>query len=81
MDSALPVLLREQVLLLPLEKPAISTEIQPTSTFPTPRKKGNIDELKVLFSPSKRLHVFQNFNFQKDSFSLDCQLLAVCCAI
>lgn len=47
-----PFLSSGQVLLLTLAKPAISTEIQPISTFPTPRKKGNIDELKAHFSPS-----------------------------
>lgn len=44
-----PFLLRGQMLLLTLAKPAISTEIQPISTFLTPRKKGNIDELKSAF--------------------------------
>lgn len=47
-----PFLLSGQVLLLTLAKTAISARIQPISTFPTPRKKGNIDELKVHFSPS-----------------------------
>lgn len=47
-----PFVLSGQVLHLTLAKPEISTEIQPIITFSTPRKKGNIDELKVHFSPS-----------------------------
>jgi len=53
-----------EAFLLTLAKISNSTEIQPMSTFPPSkkgkRKKGNIDEFKVHFSPSFRLQAFKS---------------------
>lgn len=44
-----PFLLSGEALLLTLANPAISTEILPISTFPAPRKKKILMNLKCIF--------------------------------